>query len=169
MKWMVMTMVVLVAAWIQTLFPSLSLLGQARPPLLAAVVVFYAVAYPAPVLVAAAIMSGIMFDANGLMPLGVSSLYYCTVGALIQYNQPLWSEGGGVSVAFLTFLTAIGQPLVTLMAAVLFWEYPVGLPGGWWRHLLALAVMGPMAGTLMARLATWLHRTTGTIEEVLNP
>lgn len=169
MKWMVMAMVVLTAGWIQTLFPSLVLLGQARPPLLAAVVVFYAVAYPAPVLAAAAIMSGIIFDANGLMPLGVSSLYYCAVGALIQYNQPLWSEGGGISVSFLTVLTAIGQPLATALVAVMFWEYPAGLPGGWWRHLLSLAVMGPMAGALTARLAIWLHRTTGTIEEVLNP
>ncbi len=165
----VMLILLAAAGWIQSLFPPLMMLSQARPPLLAAVVVFYAVYFPTPVMVAAALLGGILYDANSLLPLGVSALYYCIAGGIIHNHQPFWAEGGGLSVAVLTALTAAGQPLIMLFTEMTVWDRADGVPGGWMRQLFAVAVMGLLAGLVTIRVAIRLHRMTGTLEEVVNP
>ncbi len=165
----VMFMLLTVVGLIQSLFPPLMILSQARPPLLAAAVVFYAVYFPTPVMLAAAVFGGILYDANSLLPLGATTLYYCIAGVLIQKHASFWREAGGLSLALLTTLTAVGQPLVLWFAGMTVWERADGVPGGWLRHLLAVALMGMPAGLVTLRVAGRLHRMTGTLEEVINP
>ncbi len=169
MTLIVMLMMVSAAGWAHGLFPTVAALGQARPPLLAAVVVFYAIHFPAPVMVMAAILAGSLYDANSLMPLGSSALYYCAVGTLIQTHRSHWARGGGVAAAMLTALTAGGQLGVVALAAKLAWDRADWLPGGWARHLLALLTMGTVTGVALAKVAKRLHRMTGTLEELVNP
>lgn len=169
MTWIGMLMLLAAAGFLQSLFPSLMILSQARPPLLAAVVVFYALRFPAPVMAAAALLAGVLYDANSLLPLGSAALYYCVAGALIQNHQQFWAEGGRFSAALLTALTALGQSLLMVLMGLTDWTGAAGVPAGWMRHLLMVAVMGAFAGVLTARAADRLHRMTGTLEETVNP
>ncbi len=168
MTLIVMLMLLAAAGLLQSLFPSLMILGQARPPLLAAVVVFYALYFPAPLLAAAALLAGVLYDANSLLPLGSAALYYCMAGALIRNHQQFWAEGGRFSAAFLTALTAMGQSLLMVLIGLTGWSRAGGVPAGWMRHLFVVALLGAVAGVLTARLAGRLHRMTGTLEETVN-
>lgn len=163
MKWIIMLLVLLAAGWAQSLFPASFSLALARPPFLTAAIVFYAVLFPAPVMTAAAFAGGMLADANGLMPLGVSALYYCVAGAAIQVHRTIWAEGGAVTAAVLTALTAGVQPLLPALAGLLAWERTVLFPSGWLRHLAAVMLMGAVAGALVWRTAVRLHQMTGTL------
>ncbi len=169
MTLIVMLLALLASGWGQSLFPPLLIMGQARPPLLAAVVVFYAVYFPVPVMLTAAVLGGILYDANSLLPLGVSALFYCVVCALVQRHQDVWIEGGAVSAAVLTALTAVGQQFVAALADILLWDRAGLLPGGWFRHMVAATGMGIPAGIAIFYVLERLHRMTGTIKEAVNP
>lgn len=169
MTMLVMFMVLAAAGVIQSLFPALIVFNQARPPFLVAVVVFYAVYFPAPVLAVAALTAGVLYDANSLLPLGGSALYYCLAGALIRKHQSFWREAGGGAMALLTALIAVGHPMILWFAGMTFRERGGVIPGGWMRHGVAIMLMGAPAGVLILRVATRLHRMTGTLEEVVNP
>lgn len=169
MTLIVMVMLLMAAGWAQSLMPPLLILGQTRPPLIAAVVVFYAIRFPAPIMLGAAILGGVLYDANSLLTLGVSALYYCAAGLLIRQNQATWIEGGGVSAGLLTVATAMGQILVTAMVGVLAWERSAWLPDGWLRHMIMTGLLAGVAGAMVWGVGQRLHRMTGTLEEARNP
>lgn len=169
MTLIVMAMLLMAAGWAQSLMPPLLVLGQTRPPLIAAVVVFYAIRFPAPVMLGAAILGGVLYDANSLLTLGVSSLYYCAAGLLIRQNQATWIEGGRISAGFLTMATAVGQFLITAMVGILVLDRAVWLPDGWLRHMFMTALLAGVAGAVVWGVGQRLHRMTGTLEEAMNP
>jgi cell shape-determining protein MreD len=75
-----MLVAVILGATLQAMLPTLSALGNAPLPILAGVVLYYALLRERPVLLAAGMVGGLVQDALGLMPLGYSSFAYCIFG-----------------------------------------------------------------------------------------
>jgi len=84
---------VLLAGTVQAVFPGLSWMGEARPPALLAVLLYYALTRSASVTLWTALAAGVMQDALGLVPLGYSSLCFAVVGLLVnRFRDDLFPE-----------------------------------------------------------------------------
>ncbi len=80
MGWLVMTFVLLCAAIVQSLLPSFICLGQSRPPLLLAVVLYYALRREDDITLVAGLQAGFFQDILDKGPLGYSALIFCIIG-----------------------------------------------------------------------------------------
>lgn len=80
-----MTMVVMllllgVGAYLQMLLPGLVVLGQARLPLLMAIVLYFSLTRETDVMLAAAFLAGWLQDSLSGIPLGYSMALFCVIG-----------------------------------------------------------------------------------------
>ncbi len=75
----------LVAALVQALLPTTRWTGYAPVPVMASVVLYYALLRPRGVLLAAAVGAGLVEDSLGQMPLGYSVFCYCVMGLLVEH------------------------------------------------------------------------------------
>jgi rod shape-determining protein MreD len=91
-----MLVMMLLGGAIQSVLPTAPWLGEIRPPVLLCLTVYYALTRKDPPLVAAGI-AGLIQDALGPVPLGVSSLCFCGVALLIHRQRDAVFSGTGVS------------------------------------------------------------------------
>lgn len=83
MNGLVMAFLLIAAALLQAVSPAAVLLGQARWPALAAVVVYYALARERRDWLWAAVLAGLIQDGMGLIPFGYSSFAFCLLAVSI--------------------------------------------------------------------------------------
>ena len=72
------------AALLQALFPASRWTGYAPVPVLASLVVYYALVRPRAVFLFAAVGAGLVEDSLGQMPLGYSIFCYCVAGLVVE-------------------------------------------------------------------------------------
>ncbi len=83
------------AAVLQALWPPWSVMGHSKPPIIMAVVLYTAMTKRWPVAGLTACFAGLMQDALGLMPLGLSSIAFLFfAGILNRYRQELFIDHG---------------------------------------------------------------------------
>lgn len=84
-----MFFVVIAAAVLQAQLPGFTTLGQAKFPLLMAVVIYYSLNHEFAVMLTTAFFAGLINDALGNIPLGYSSVCFCLIGLIISRFQRL--------------------------------------------------------------------------------
>ncbi len=80
MTWVVMILSLIMAALAQTLCPPADWLGDAKPPFLTAVVLYYALYREGKFLFVAGLLAGLFQDALCDMPLGYSAMWLTAIG-----------------------------------------------------------------------------------------
>ena len=84
MTYLVLFFCLVAATILQALLPAWHYMGQAKPPLLLAVLLYYMLSRERGVMLTAALCAGLMQDALGLTPLGYSSFCYCLIGLALE-------------------------------------------------------------------------------------
>jgi rod shape-determining protein MreD len=89
----VMIVAVVCAGVFQGAIPTAPLLGEARAPFLAGVVIYYALMRERHVMLTAAVLAGIAQDGLGMMPLGYSCFCFVLAGLVVaQFSDIVFRE-----------------------------------------------------------------------------
>jgi rod shape-determining protein MreD len=116
MSALVMLIALATCGVLQTHLPAFALLGQAKPPLLLSVVLYYALRRERARMYTSAVLAGLLHDALSPMPFGFSSCAYCVVGACVaRYRKVLLTE----SPITQSFFGGIGAGVATLIVYIL--------------------------------------------------
>ena len=159
MKWVVMIVLTLFGAAVQMTVPPIALLGGAKTPVLFCLVLYYALEHDTALLMTAALLAGLLQDALGPMPLGISTLCFCMVGGVAGGFKRLVLSDSAVVAAIFGFA---GWLAVTFCSYLLLRHD--GMLG--WS---ALSALWKSAGTglLGAVVAPVLFSVTGGIDRRL--
>ena len=105
----------LVAALVQALLPTTRWTGYAPVPVMASVVLYYALLRPRAILLAAAVGAGLVEDSLGQMPLGYSVFCYCVMGLLVEHFRDSLLVRQWTTHAMLGLLANLGLTLVLML------------------------------------------------------
>ncbi len=161
----VMALLLLVAALLQSLTPAVALLASAKMPFLLAVTIYYALKHGRGLVMAAAIMGGLIQDSLSLLPIGYSALCFVAAGLIIHHaRESLFRDspftvaalGGGVA-ALETLVMYVMLRVGTEVAPVPLWWLGLKMGG---RVLLGMAVTPLVWG-----LAGLAERHVGVVHE----
>ena len=146
---------VVVAAGLQSLLAFPLWLGHAPMPLLAGVVVYYALTRDTATLVGAALLAGLAQDTLALTPLGYTAFAYVVAALLIQQSRDVVVASQWTTHVLFGALTAAGSSLAVFL--LLAKDGAVQVP--WWFLVLRVlgglatgAVTGPLAFAALAAL-----------------
>ena len=89
MRIVVMLLLLVVAVLLEAAAPAPACLGQAKPPLVACLVICYALRHSLSALLSAALLGGLASDSLAAIPLGYSSSYLVLLGLLIHAQRQL--------------------------------------------------------------------------------
>ena len=122
MSMAVMILAIGVGIFLELSMQSSIFMGLARPPVLALIVAYYALNHSVPMMLAAALLGGILCDGIGSLPLGITPLALAAIGAVLHYYRGTVFSGKivtsivigaaiGVSVTLIVFtlLLFLGQ------------------------------------------------------------
>lgn len=116
MNRLVMLTALFLAALIQAVAPAWAGMGQAKPPLLLGVVLFYALTREDSLVVESAVLAGLLQDSLGPIPHGFSVLALLAVALLVnQYRDRVFAEHWFTHVA----LGVASSALVSLLLYIL--------------------------------------------------
>lgn len=113
MTWIVMAFALVIGAVLQTVLPAWLFLGQAKFPVLLALVLYYALNRDTPVMLVAAVFAGFLQDILSIgIPLGYSSCCFIVAGWLVgRFRQLVIMDSmltpvffGGVAGSVLTLV-----------------------------------------------------------------
>lgn len=163
----VMALVVLLGLAVETAASPLPFFGFARVPALACVTAYYALNHSAPVMLASALLGGLLADSLFSLPPGVSALALTLCGAAVYCFRN--SVIRGKPATNIVFGAALGAGCVVAVAFILimvgrtyFFPQPVLLFARAFWSALAGAVAFPFIHTGMVKL----ERMTGVLAEV---
>ncbi|MCX7819081.1 MAG: rod shape-determining protein MreD [Kiritimatiellae bacterium] len=149
---------------LQAVMPAPAMAGQTPIPLLVALVVHYALTRRRPFALAVAVAAGLVQDALGLVPLGVSSAAFAVVALLAgRYREEVFEFRTATHVA----IGAIAAPAATLLTALLLAALGQ-LSVGSLQVLLKLAgaaVLGAFVTPVVAESAARFERHIGASPE----
>ena len=97
---MLMFLVLTGAVLLQAALPGWALLGYARPPVLLAVVLYYALNHRLWVGILAAFIAGMLLDGMSFVPLGYSALLFCIVALIAGHYQKLVLSDAVITAVF---------------------------------------------------------------------
>ncbi|MFH1477235.1 MAG: hypothetical protein ABIH24_07075 [Verrucomicrobiota bacterium] len=101
MNLVIMITALVIGAVVQQVLPGLTWLGQAKAPMVLSVVLYYALHRSLALLVAAAIVGGILCDSLEALPLGCSPAVFCVLGLIAWiYRDVVFSARGVTHMAF---------------------------------------------------------------------
>ncbi|MBN2301372.1 MAG: rod shape-determining protein MreD [Lentisphaerae bacterium] len=112
MTWIVMIIVLLIGAVLQSIMPGYVVLGQAKHPILVGIVLYYALSRDMNVAMVAAFGAGFLQDAlTPMVPLGYSIFFFCLVVLVVgRFRNLVLVE----SVATSAFFGAVAGMLVNI-------------------------------------------------------
>ncbi|MDA0991039.1 MAG: rod shape-determining protein MreD [Verrucomicrobia bacterium] len=159
---LVMLMGLVVASVLQTELPAVTLMGQAKVPLLLCVVIYYALERNHLVMLLAGVAAGFLQDALSLVPLGYSSTCFCLCGWLMSLfrrlvltdswmTQIIFGLAGAMMVTLLQFLLLLQSGLVDLPFSTVILK------------VLGTAVFGGIAAPFVYAGLGVLDRTCGNV------
>jgi len=112
MSVLVMFIALAICGVLQLHLPGFALFGQAKPPLLLSIVMYYALRRERASMYTSAVLAGLLHDALSPVPLGFSSCAYAVVGACVtRYRKILLTE----SAITQSFFGGIGAGVATLI------------------------------------------------------
>jgi len=162
MTWVVMVLVTLCAAVAQTLMPPVIWMGGAKPPVLLAVVLYYALHRDAGEVYIAALLCGVVQDSLSPVTLGYSPVLFCLLGWVVsRFRRVVLSE---TLLAPVVFGLAAGCLCTVLMYVLLARQGQVDWP--WMRMLWRSAgtgLLGAIATPFVFVLTGGLDRLVGNV------
>lgn len=108
MNLVIMTVALLISAVAQQMLPGLTLLGQAKAPLVLSVVLYYALHRSLALLVTAAIAGGLLCDSLEALPMGYSSAVFCVLGIIAWFCRNVVFSARGMTHMVFGFLAGLG-------------------------------------------------------------
>ncbi len=121
----VMLVLMLAGAALQMIFPAVPFLGQAKPPFLLALVLYYALNRTTGTMLLAALVAGVFHDLLTAVPLGYSSIVFVVVGLLAGRFSNLVLPESRVTAGFFGMVGS-------LLAQVLIYGLLVRIDAVWW-------------------------------------
>jgi len=113
---LVMLFAMVCGAVLQAVLPKWQFLGQANPPVLLGIVLYYTLTHDRRLTLQAAIVGGVLQDALGMIPLGYSSFCFCVVALAIGHFKDIVFVH---EVLTHTLFGALAAGTVTLMLYIL--------------------------------------------------
>ena len=164
MSLVIMAVALLVSAVAQQMLPGLTLLGQAKAPLVLSVVLYYALHRPLALLMTAAIVGGVLCDSLEALPMGYSTAVFCVLGIIAWFYRNVVFSARGVTHMVFGLLAGLGLTF-GLYAILLISEESlrqVALP---WIALKAIgtALLGMILAPIVFAILERLDRLTGNI------
>jgi rod shape-determining protein MreD len=163
MTWVIMACVLVLSALLQSMLPAFSFLGQAKFPLLLAVVVYYALNREMTVMLVAAFAAGFIHDALSPIPLGYTAFCFCVVGWIVsRFRNLVLTDSGITPVLF----GSVAAGCVTLALYVLLRHNNLILPspGHVVLRIAGSATLGLICTPAMFLVTGLLDRLVGNVE-----
>ncbi|MDP6439427.1 MAG: rod shape-determining protein MreD [Candidatus Brocadiia bacterium] len=151
MTWVVMLGAIVAAGVLQTELPGFAWLGQAKPPVLLAIVLYYALQRTRPVMATAAVAAGLMQDALSPLPLGASAGGFLLAGWYVSRFRKVVLTESVLTQGFFGLVTGMAVTLVLYVMLVL--ESRIGIPVG---RLILKTLGNGILGMLVAPPVCWL-------------
>lgn len=125
---LVWLMLLVAGTVIQTMLPGWALLGQAKMPVLPAIVVYCALTRDTPVVLAVGLLAGLLQDALSPVPLGYSAVGFCLAGWLTGLFRKIVMAESPVTQVFFGSVMNAGLTLMTwaLLTHAGLLHYPPG-------------------------------------------
>jgi len=159
-----MTFLLLAAGVLQSLLPAFAWLGSAKPPILLAVALYYAVLHERPAMVAAALLAGVIQDSLSLLPMGYSALAFTLLGWLAHQSRQVVFRESLVTAGLLGAVGGMASTLLLCLMLVLGGDYVVGSVFWVIRKIIGAGLLGLLTMPLVWRGATALDRLVGVLE-----
>jgi rod shape-determining protein MreD len=155
----IMALLLLLAALAQSLVPSVASLGSAKMPFLLGVPIYYALVHRRGMVVAAALLAGILQDSMSPLPVGFSGLCFVVSGLAIHQAREVLFRDSPFTVAVLgAGVAAVGTLMVYVMlrlgtetAAVPLWWLGLTMGGNGLLGIVAVPLVWWVAGSLDRR------------------
>lgn len=163
-----MTAVIMILAigfglMIEQSMPSSVFIGFARPPILALVVAYFALTHSVPMMLLAALLGGILSDGIGSLPLGLTSLAFAAVGAVLHHYRDTVFNGKPVTNIFFGAALGISVPLIIFVLLLFLGQTPYSLqPGLFFLKIIGTMIYGAVFFPVTYALLKRLELITGT-------
>lgn len=161
----VMALLLLVSALLQSLTPAVAFLASAKMPFLLAAPVYYALTHGRGMVVASAILGGLIQDSLSLLPIGYSGLCFVAAGLAIHHTREFLFRDSLLTVA------ALGGGVAALETLAMYGMLRVGTDAAavplWWLGLKmgGHALLGTVAAPLVWLAAGMAERHVGVLHE----
>ena len=164
MNLVIMAVALLIAAVVQQVLPGLTLLGQAKAPLVLSVVLYYALHRSLALLVTAAIAGGLLCDSLEALPMGYSTTVFCVLGIVAWLYRNVVFSARGVTHMVFGLLAGLGLTF-GLYAMLLISEESLRDVAWHWIALKAIgtALLGMIVVPVVFAVLERLDRLTGNI------
>ena len=164
MNLVIMAVALLIGAVVQHVLPGLTLLGQAKAPLVLSVVLYYALHRSLALLVTAAIAGGLLCDSLEALPLGYSTTVFCMLGIIAWLCRDVVFSARGVTHMVFGLLGGLGLTL-GLYGLLLFSDESLRETAWLWIALKAIgtALLGMILAPVVFAILERLDRLTGNI------
>jgi len=164
MSLVIMVVALLIGAVAQQVLPGLTLLGQAKAPLVLSVVLYYALHRSLALLVAAAIAGGLICDSLEALPTGYSAVVFCVLGIITWLCRDVVFGARVMTHMVFGFLAGCGLTF-GLYGLLLVGEASLREASWSWIALKAVgtALLGMILAPIVFVVLEWLDRLTGNI------
>jgi rod shape-determining protein MreD len=164
MNLIIMVVALLIGAAAQQVLPSLTLLGQAKAPLVLSVVLYYALNRSLSLLVMAAIGGGVLCDSLEALPMGYSAAVFSVLGIVAWLYRDVVFSARGVTHMVFGLLAGLGLTF-GLYAILLISEESLREVAWFWIALKAIgtALLGMILAPIVFAVLERLDRLTGNI------
>lgn len=95
--------------------PSSVFMGFARPPVLALIVAYYALNHSAPMMLASALLGGLLSDGIGSLPLGISPFAFAGIGAVLHHYRGTVFSGKIVTNVVFGAVIGVSMTLIVFL------------------------------------------------------
>jgi rod shape-determining protein MreD len=141
----VMLVLMVVGSGLQVLFPALPFLGQAKPPFLLALTLYYALNRSPGTLLAAGLLAGLFHDLHTAVPLGYSSIVFVMVGLLAGRFRNMVLPESRLTAGFFGMMGS-------LCAQLVLYGMLLRIDAAWWPA--GRLTVRLLCGALMAAVVT---------------
>lgn len=164
MNLIIMTMALLIGAAAQQVLPGLTLLGQAKAPIVLSVVLYYALHRSLSLLVIAAIAGGVLCDSLEALPMGYSAVIFCMLGIVAWFYRDVVFSARGMTHLVFGLLAGLGLTF-GLYGLLLVSEESLREVSWSWIALKAIgtALLGMILAPIVFAVLERLDRLTGNI------
>lgn len=123
MTWIMMVLMLVLAAVFQTQLPGLALLADAKAPVLLSLTLYYALCRPTSVMLVCAFVAGLLQDLLSPLPIGISVACFCLSGGIISTFRGVLQSDSALTQLFFGGVTGLVVEsavfvLITLMGLV---------------------------------------------------
>ena len=164
MNLVIMVVALLIGAAAQQVLPGLTLLGQAKAPIVLSVVLYYALHRSLALLVMAAIAGGVLCDSLEALPMGYSAAVFSVLGIVAWLYRDVVFSARGVTHMVFGFLAGLGLTF-GLYGLLLVSEESMREVSWLWIALKAIgaALLGMILAPIVFTVLERLDRLTGNI------